>query len=195
MTAFVDSVLLPEDSERGNLTLYINYLDSSSTNNSTLTFSDAEELACNEIITSGLLGNSSISVGAPFALTVSNEAAQTGSSFQIQNGVYFIRGNFVSVQDETILLSQYVNTPSARIGLRIEEDIINADEDETLADNSKGFNNYAAPGADRLKISCSLFAKPLDEKLIMEAANNHEVLISIEAVSYTHLTLPTNREV
>ena len=39
VTAFVDSVLLPEDSERGNLTLYINYLDSSSTNNSTQTFS------------------------------------------------------------------------------------------------------------------------------------------------------------
>ena len=60
-------------------------------------------------------------------------------------------------------MSQYGNTPSARIGLRIEEDIINADEDETLADNSKGFNNYAAPGADRSKISCSLFAKPLDD--------------------------------
>ena len=60
----------------------------------------------------------------------------------------------LQVQDETILLSQYGQmTPSARIGLRIEEDIINADEDETLADNSKGFNNYAAPGADRLKIS------------------------------------------
>ena len=55
-------------------------------------------------------------------------------------------------QDETILLSQYENKPSARVGLRVDEDIINADEDETLADNSKGFNNYAAPGADRLKI-------------------------------------------
>ena len=43
-------------------------------------------------------------------------------------------------------LSYYHNIQivSARIGLRIEEDIINADEDEALADNSKGFNNYAA---------------------------------------------------
>ena len=47
-------------------------------------------------------------------------------------GVYFVRGSFVQVQDETIVLSQYSNTPSARIGLRIDEDIINADEDETL---------------------------------------------------------------
>ena len=34
--------------------------------------------------------------------------------------------------------------------------IINADIDESLNDNSQGYNNYAAPGADRLKISLSL---------------------------------------
>ena len=163
VTAFVDSVLLPEDSERGNLTLYINYLDSSSTNNATQTFSDAEELACNEIITSGLLGNSTISVGAPFGLTLSNEAAQTGSSFQIQNGIYFIRGHFVNVDTETLILDQYGTTPSYRIGLFVSEEIITADLDETLNDNSQGFNNYAAPGADRLKISTSLIKKSLDD--------------------------------
>ena len=48
VTAFVDSVLLPEDSERGNLTLYINYLTSSTANNSTQTFLDGELLTCNE---------------------------------------------------------------------------------------------------------------------------------------------------
>ena len=163
VTAFVDSVLLPEDSERGNLTLYINYLDSSTTNNSTLTFSDGEELACNEIISSGLLGNSTISAGAPFGVTLSNDAAQTGSSFQIQNGVYFIRGNFVNVDTETLILDQYGTTPSYRIGLFVNEEIITADLDETLNDNSQGFNNYAAPGADRLKISTSLIKKSLDD--------------------------------
>ena len=35
--------------------------------------------------------------------------------------------------------------------------------DETLNDNSQGFNNYSAPGADRLKITLSLFKKPLDD--------------------------------
>ena len=163
VTAYVDFVLLPEDSERGNLTLYINYLDSSTTNNSTQTFFDAEELACNEIITSGLLGNSSISVGAPFGLTLSNEAAQTGSSFTIQNGIYFIRGNFVNVDTETLILDQYGTDPSYRIGIFVNEEIITADLDETLNDNSQGFNNYAAPGADRLKISTSLIKKSLTD--------------------------------
>ena len=82
---------------------------------------------------------------------------------QFQNGVYFIRGNFVNVSDETLILSQYQNNPSGRVGLKILEEIVNSDTDETLTDNSKGFNNFASPGADRLKISCSLTIKSLDD--------------------------------
>ena len=163
VTAFVDSVLLPEDSERGNLTLYINYLTSSTGNNSTQTFFDGELLTCNEVVTSGLLGNTTIAAGSPLASTLTNAAAATGSSFQIENGVYFIRGNFVNVDRENLLLDQYGTTPSYRIGLFVNEEIVNADLDETLNDNSQGFNNYAAPGADRLRISTSLFKKPLDD--------------------------------
>ena len=57
VAAVVDNVLLPEDSERGQLTLYINYLNSSTTNNATQEFFDGEELTCNTTISSGLLGN------------------------------------------------------------------------------------------------------------------------------------------
>ena len=41
---------LPEDSDNGNLTLYINYLNSSTANNTTQQFTDGELLICNEII-------------------------------------------------------------------------------------------------------------------------------------------------
>ena len=107
VTAYVDSVLKPEDSERGTLTLYINYLGSSTTNNATEFFSDGENLACDQIITSGLLGNTTIDSGAPFASTIANGAAETGSSFSIQEGVYFVRGQFVNVATETLILDQY----------------------------------------------------------------------------------------
>jgi len=163
VSAVVDKVLLPEESERDQLTLYINYLTSNTADNSTQVFSDAEELICSEIITSGLLGNTSIDIGAPVALTVPNSAAITGSSFQIQEGVYFVRGQFCRVNQETLIISQYTTTPEARVGLRVNEEIINADIDESLNDNSQGFNNYSAPGADRLKISLSLYQKPLDD--------------------------------
>ena len=163
VTAVVDSIILPEDSENGNITLYINYLGSSTTNNQTQTFFDAENLTCNEVIISGLLGNTNIPAGSAFASTIANNAAATGSAFSVDNGVYFVRGNFVNVDRETLILDQYSNTPSYRIGFFVNEEIVTADLDETLNDNSQGFNNYAAPGADRLSISLSLFKKPLDD--------------------------------
>jgi hypothetical protein len=163
VSAVVDKVLLPEDSERGNLTLYINYLNSNTQNNSTQQFSDGESLSSNTTITSSLLGNTAISTGQPFAVTLANNSTATGSCFSITNGVYFIRGQFVNVETETLILDQYNNKPNYRIGLFINEEIINSDLDEELNDNSQGFNNYAAPGADRLKISTSLFKKSLDD--------------------------------
>ena len=162
VTAVVDKVLLADDSERNNLTLYINYLASNTTNNQTQTFSDGENLTTNVTIASGLLGNTTIAAGSPFALTISNNAAATGSAFNISEGVYFIHGNFVTVETETLILDQYTNTPSYRVGLNVQEQIITADMDETLNDNSQGYNNYSAPGADRLKITTTLFKKSLD---------------------------------
>jgi len=163
VTAFVDSIILPEDSERGNLTLYINYLNSSTSNNSTQIFSDGEPLVCNDSLSSGLLGNSTIAPGTPLAVTLSSSAAATGSVFQIDSGIYFIRGNFVNVNKESLILDQYTTTPNYRIGLLINESVVTANIDEELNDNSQGFNNYAAPGADRLRISVSLFKKALDD--------------------------------
>jgi hypothetical protein len=163
VTAVVDKVLFPQESERGNLTLYVNYLASNSQNNSTQQFSDGELLLSDTIITSGLLGNATIPSGNAFASTIISNSTSIGSAFSITNGVYFIRGRFVNVNTETLILDQYNNTPSYRVGLFVNEEIINSDIDESLNDNSKGFNNYAAPGADRLKISVSLFKKSLGD--------------------------------
>jgi len=163
VTAYVNEVLFGSNSDTGNLTLYVNYLSSSTVNNSTETFSDGEELVCNTAISSGLLGNSSIPANTPFGSTLQDGSSIEGSSFSIQEGVYFIHGNFVNVSDETLILDQYSSTPNYRIGLNVSEQIITSDLDETLNDNSQGYNNFAAPGADRLKITASLFKKSLDD--------------------------------
>jgi len=163
VTAIVNQVLEATESERGNLTIYVSYISSGVEDSSIKQFNDGELLIADSDITSDSSNNAYIPSGESFASCIAQNATSTAASFSISNGVYFIRGNFVNVHDETIILSQYDATPSGRIGLRIEEDILNADEDPTLADNSKGFNNYAAPGADRLKISASLYSKPLDD--------------------------------
>jgi len=163
VSAFVNEILLPIDSERGNLTLYVSYLNSSTFNNSTEVFFDGESLTCDSTIISSLLGNATIAAGSPFAVTLSLNAAATGSSFFVNDGVYFVRGNFVDVQSETLILDQYSNLPNYRVGFLISEEIINDTIDESLSDNSQGFNNYSAPGADRLKISVSLTKKSLTD--------------------------------
>ena len=163
VSAFVDKILYPEDSDNGNLTLYINYLNAGSVDNTTVEFLDGETLICSEQIDSGLLGNSSIPAGSPFASTIDVDATANGSSFDIAEGVYFIRGSFVNVSAETLILDQYSNGPSYRVGLFITEEIVTSDIDETLNDNSQGFSNYSAPGADRLRITASLFKKPLTD--------------------------------
>ena len=45
------------------------------------------------------------------------------------------------------------------------EDFVTAGEDPSLLDNAQGYSNFAAPGADRLKIELTLSRKPLDTVL------------------------------
>jgi hypothetical protein len=160
VTAVVNKIISSNESERGNTTLYISYLGSNSQDNATLQFSDGELLSSNTIISSA---NTIIASGEAFASTISTNSTSAGSAFSISNGVYFAKGQFLNVNDETILLDQYGSRPNYRVGLLITEEIINSDLDPLLNDNSNGFNNYAAPGADRLKITTSLFKKSLDD--------------------------------
>ena len=90
-------------------------------------------------------------------------ASATGSAVKMNEGVYFIRGTFVSVPTSTIILDAYSNEPSYRVGLNITESIITSKEDSSLYDNAKGFSNFAAPGADRLKITATLAKKSLTD--------------------------------
>jgi len=160
VTAVVNKIILSNQSERGNTTLYVSYLDSNSQDNSTVSFSDGEFLSSNAIISSA---NTIIASGEAFASTIATNSTSIGSAFSISNGIYFAKGQFLNVKSETILLDQYGNKPNYRIGLLITEGIINSDLDPSLNDNSSGFNNYSAPGADRLKITTSLFKKSLDD--------------------------------
>ena len=163
ISAYIDYVLYSDNSERGNVTLYMNYLGSSTSNNSSQTFIDGESLLCSTSISSGLLGNTIISAGSPFANIIPNNATSIGSSFQIENGVYFIKGRFITVEKEILLLEQYSNTPNYRVGLFVNEEIVTSNIDDSLNDNAQGYNNYSAPGADRFKIRVSLQKKELDD--------------------------------
>ena len=156
ITATVQMVQLPNPGLGVEYaTLYVKYINSDS-NFEINPFQNNEQLFASETI-------GSIIAGTPFATTVNSDATATGSAASIGEGVYFIRGSFVRVPKQTIILDYYTNTPSYRVGLRVDEQIITAKDDPSLYDNAKGFTNYAAPGADRFKISLTLTKKLLTD--------------------------------
>jgi hypothetical protein len=160
ISAIINKVLTSNESQRGNATIYVSYLTANTQNNESFFFEDGENL----IIEENLVTSNNVFVsGDSFASTTSLNSNSFGSSFTVSNGVYYLRGHFVSVSTQTIILDQYSNTPDYRIGFTIVEEIITSSFDETLTDNAKGFNNYAAPGADRLKITAILDKRALDD--------------------------------
>ena len=88
----------------------------------------------------------------------------TGKSVlvKISNGIYFIRGHFVEVADQTIVVEKYNNNASAKIGLQIDETIITPESDLSLLDNATGTSNFAAKGAHRLQLTLTLVSKELN---------------------------------
>ena len=146
--AIVKFIALPDGINVNDVTLYVTYL-SADKNSQFNSFSDGESLSCNENV---VYGNTTINANTPFASLISTDATAIGSAAFISDGIYFVRGFFVNVSQQTIILDHYSNEPSYKIGLDIEELIVNAKEDNSLFDNAKGFTNFAAPGADRLKI-------------------------------------------
>ena len=159
VTAIVDNYILSSESTRDQVTLFVNY-SGSGTNNQESVFRDGELLSANITISTA---NILIGDDVPFASTIQQDATAVGSAYFISDGVYFGKGTFLNVSEQTLILDQYTNTPSYRIGLEIEETVVNSDIDPLLTDNSAGFNNFGSPGADRLKIVTSLVKKNLTD--------------------------------
>jgi len=161
VTAKVEKIITDSESENNNYTLYIKYQSSGEGSFSTSVFQNGEDLVSIETIDYGL---GSIRQDSTFATCIINNSSTIGSAAKIETGVYFIRGFFVDVFAETLILDQYSNTPSYRIGLNINEQIsVASQNNQDLFDNARGFSNFAAPGADRLKISVNLAKKSLND--------------------------------
>ena len=161
VTASVDKVVLPDGGDVENVTLYVKYAKSSPNDFSIMKFIDGELLLVKENIT---YGNTTINADTGVATLISSDANATGSAAFVSKGIYFIRGTFVEVDEQSIILDHYTNKPSYEVGLKIDEQVISAKDDASLYDNAQGFTNYAAPGADRFKISLTLTKRLLDDQ-------------------------------
>ena len=142
-------------STKNNITFYLNYLQKAN-DNVTSTFTDGETFTCESDIT---YASTTIAAGTPIAQLLNSSANSRGSTGNIGAGVYYVRGYFVPVAEQILILDQYGTIPSYKVGLKVEERIITADEDATLYDNAIGSTNFSAPGADRFKINLTLVKK------------------------------------
>ena len=161
VTATVVNRLTAVESVDNFDTLYVKYTGSG-TDGETKAFQDGENL-----ITLGDINYSStkIEANSTFASCINTGATKIGSSASILEGIYFIRGYFVQVPTTTIILDQYTNNPSYKIGLTVKEEIVTASSVNTdLYDNAQGFSNDSAPGADRFALSAVLSKKLLTDQ-------------------------------
>lgn len=78
----------------------------------------------------------------------------TGYGVTIDEGTIYQKGFFSRVSPQLAVVSKYSNTNfNKSVGFYTTEDIIDSNEDASLLDNATGTYNYAAPGADRLKLT------------------------------------------
>lgn len=124
-------------------TLFVKYT-ASGTDGEIKEFLPGEQLDCQDGISVNVINDSS-SIGM-------------GSAFSIGAGVLFAKDHFISFLQQTIILDKYNPDPTLKVGFNLVESIINSNQDTTLLDGAQGSLNFAAPGADRLKIEAFLIS-------------------------------------
>ena len=140
-------VAISPPDELNQVVLYIKYVKGSDDGTVTLfTTADTLEVVDDATTSSGALS----SVGK-------------GTSATIRPGVYFIRGFFVNVYEQRVIIDKDDDTPTKSVGLQIVESIVTFEEDESILDNATGIPNESAPGADRLKIELVLTVKEISD--------------------------------
>jgi hypothetical protein len=164
LRAKVNNILTSDQSEKSATTLYVNYLNAGNDNKS-FTFSDDEILITESAFS---VGGTVIQENTDFAKCISKDANYIGSTAKITTGVYFAKGFFIKVKEQEIILDQYSNTPSYKVGLQILEEIVVPEDDTSLNDPSQGYSNFSAPGAHRFKLTANLTKKDINDKSVTD---------------------------
>ena len=92
-------------------------------------------------------------------LTTHKQRVQDGYAVQLEEGVYYVRGQFVRCAKQRLVLSTNSRSVTARVGFTITESLTTPETDTSLTDNATGSSNFAAKGAHRLKITLTLSQK------------------------------------
>ena len=162
LTATPEVVLDTDGTEANTKTFYFSSYGNASVADPTIrVFQNGETLTSN--------------VGS--CVVVDSGATGYGSWFEIEEGVVFAKDHFISFATQSTILERYNPNPTLKVGFYITEDIINASQDTSLLDPALEASNYAAPGADRLKLTATLSVRPYDDT---EGAPNFVTLFTVK---------------
>lgn len=150
------------ESEKSNYTLYVKYTSGGGPNFENSKFFELEDLITESTLVTER--NLTLQSGQTVFNTLSTGGIEyQGSLCEVKEGIFFIRGYFIKSITQKIITSQYTSNDNYKVGFQIIESAVTADQDSSLYDNAAGFNNYAAPGADRFGIDLVLTTKIISD--------------------------------
>jgi hypothetical protein len=155
--------------ETDQFALYVEYDSSNTTletNSSEFFFSSDTELFISSLEDSNISKDDFS--GYKITTLDSVDYKGTGSIAEIQRGVYFVKGNFVMVEPQIIVLEPYASISDCSIGLKVIESIVTPESDLSLTDNANGTFNFTAPGAHRYSIDLRLEKRDLDSDDVLD---------------------------
>ena len=161
--------------------------DNTTTNNYRLETNQANDISVS-IRTFGDNGN----VGTSYAGDEVTDVLGYGYGVEVKQGIYYVDGFFVQNEELHLYIGRFNNTPTARVGFEVVEEIVTPEEDPSLLDNAQGSNNFVAPGAHRYKIDLQLRRLPvgsIDEIKFIELLRvvNGRVQHKVEKATYSEI--------
>lgn len=139
--AIVVNSLTGSEADTPNLkTLYVKYINTGTNLSGNTFFTPGEGLVAN---TGGFTAN----------VALSSSPVGIASSIELGEGIIFAKDHFIRVPAQEIIVGRYSTNASFKIGLDLTETIVTSSNDSTLLDPAEGSYNYAAPGANRLKLT------------------------------------------
>jgi hypothetical protein len=151
----IKKALVADDTDPNTLLLTFIKTSSISTLNSNGSIANSETLriySTDDLATANLVTRANVSA---------TESSTIARVFSVTEGVFFINGNFVQSNPETVVVSKYSNDANVTVGFDVEESIVTSSSDTSLLDPAVGASNYIAPGADRYKITLTLTTKEI----------------------------------
>ena len=155
VTAYViDALTGAEVNTPNTKTLYIRYTGAG-TLGTTAAFQSGERLTANTI--------PAISANVITEGVQSTNVTGGASRISFNEGIIFAKDHFIRVDSANTIVGRYNANTSIKIGYLINETIVSSSTDTTLLDPAQGAYNYAAPGADRLKLTATITKKALTD--------------------------------